>query len=148
MDYASGGELYDYLNRMKRINETEARAIFRQIVSAVHFLHKVRTSKIDSSLEVSSSLFSEQHRPSRFEVREHSHRSKRRHQSKKENIFLQSSRDLSLKTFLDRMLTDFPLFPQRKSTKPFDTFLDFSSTKFHQEICSRNFEPFSSQVFS
>ena len=41
MDYASGGELYDYLNRMKRIPEPEARAIFRQIVSAVHFLHKV-----------------------------------------------------------------------------------------------------------
>jgi NUAK family SNF1-like kinase len=41
MDYASGGELYDYLNRMKRIPEAEARAIFRQIVSAVHFLHQV-----------------------------------------------------------------------------------------------------------
>lgn len=42
MEYASGGELYDYLNRMKRIPESQARAIFRQIVSAVHFLHKVR----------------------------------------------------------------------------------------------------------
>jgi NUAK family SNF1-like kinase len=41
MEYASGGELYDYLNRMKRIPESQARAIFRQIVSAVHFLHKV-----------------------------------------------------------------------------------------------------------
>ncbi|CAF0805894.1 unnamed protein product [Didymodactylos carnosus] len=41
IEYASGGELYDYLNRMKRIPEAEARAIFRQIVSAVHFLHKV-----------------------------------------------------------------------------------------------------------
>ena len=44
MEYASGGELYDYLNRMKRIPESQARAIFRQIVSAVHFLHKVRIS--------------------------------------------------------------------------------------------------------
>jgi serine/threonine protein kinase len=42
MEYASGGELYDYLNRMKRIPESQARAIFRQIVSAVHFLHKVK----------------------------------------------------------------------------------------------------------
>ncbi len=44
MEYASGGELYDYLNRMKRIPESQARAIFRQIVSAVHFLHKVYKS--------------------------------------------------------------------------------------------------------
>ncbi len=46
MEYASGGELYDYLNRMKRIPESQARAIFRQIVSAVHFLHKVFKKKI------------------------------------------------------------------------------------------------------
>jgi serine/threonine protein kinase len=45
MEYASGGELYDYLNRMKRIPESQARAIFRQIVSAVHFLHKVDQQK-------------------------------------------------------------------------------------------------------
>ncbi len=45
MEYASGGELYDYLNRMKRIPESQARAIFRQIVSAVHFLHKVNRSR-------------------------------------------------------------------------------------------------------
>ena len=45
MEYASGGELYDYLNRMKRIPESQARAIFRQIVSAVHFLHKVPEGK-------------------------------------------------------------------------------------------------------
>lgn len=43
MEYASGGELYDYLNRKKRIPESQARLIFRQIVSAVHFLHKVCT---------------------------------------------------------------------------------------------------------
>jgi serine/threonine protein kinase len=46
MEYASGGELYDYLNRMKRIPESQARAIFRQIVSAVHFLHKVYRNSI------------------------------------------------------------------------------------------------------
>jgi len=42
MEYASGGELYDYLNERKRVSELEARGIFRQIVSAVHFLHKNR----------------------------------------------------------------------------------------------------------
>lgn len=54
MEYASGGELYDYLNRMKRIPESQARAIFRQIVSAVHFLHKVREHL---SLSLSPSIF-------------------------------------------------------------------------------------------
>lgn len=51
MEYASGGELYDYLNRMKRIPESEARAIFRQIVSAVHFLHKNQIVHRDLKLE-------------------------------------------------------------------------------------------------
>ena len=50
MEYASGGELYDYLNRMKRIPESQARAIFRQIVSAVHFLHKVQSEDVRSGL--------------------------------------------------------------------------------------------------
>jgi len=51
MEYASGGELYDYLNERKRISETEARGIFRQIVSAVHFLHKNRIVHRDLKLE-------------------------------------------------------------------------------------------------
>jgi len=51
MEYASGGELYDYLNRMKRIPESQARAIFRQIVSAVHFLHKNNIVHRDLKLE-------------------------------------------------------------------------------------------------
>ena len=45
MEYASGGELYDYLNERKRVSEIEARSIFRQIVSAVHFLHKNRIAR-------------------------------------------------------------------------------------------------------
>ncbi|KAI0980059.1 hypothetical protein GJ496_000308 [Pomphorhynchus laevis] len=51
MEYASGGELYEYLNRMKRIPESEARAIFRQIISAVHFLHKSHIVHRDLKLE-------------------------------------------------------------------------------------------------
>lgn len=51
MEYASGGELYDYLNERKRIPESEARGIFRQIVSAVHFLHKNRIVHRDLKLE-------------------------------------------------------------------------------------------------
>ncbi|KAI3378302.1 hypothetical protein SNEBB_007148 [Seison nebaliae] len=51
MEYAARGELYDYLNRKKRIPENEARGIFRQIVSAVHFLHKNRIVHRDLKLE-------------------------------------------------------------------------------------------------
>ncbi|CAF1066637.1 unnamed protein product [Brachionus calyciflorus] len=51
MENASGGELYDYLNERKRVSEVEARGIFRQIVSAVHFLHKNRIVHRDLKLE-------------------------------------------------------------------------------------------------
>ena len=40
MEYASGGELFDYLATHGRMKEEEARAKFRQIVSAVHYLHQ------------------------------------------------------------------------------------------------------------
>lgn len=42
MEYASGGELYDYVSSHGSLSETEARRLFRQITSAVFFLHKVR----------------------------------------------------------------------------------------------------------
>ncbi|RUS86023.1 hypothetical protein EGW08_006235, partial [Elysia chlorotica] len=48
MDYAQGGELYDYLNKMGRLGEWEARRIFRQIVSAIHCCHQVRFSSISA----------------------------------------------------------------------------------------------------
>lgn len=41
MEYAAGGELYDYLSERKVLTEEEARRIFRQIASAVYYCHKV-----------------------------------------------------------------------------------------------------------
>jgi len=44
MEYASRGDLYDYICDKKNISEREARHFFRQIVSAVHYCHQVRQS--------------------------------------------------------------------------------------------------------
>lgn len=41
MEYAAGGELYDYLNERKVLQDDEARRIFRQIASAAYYCHKV-----------------------------------------------------------------------------------------------------------
>ena len=43
MEYAAGGELYDYLSERKVLQEEEARRIFRQIAMAVYYCHKVET---------------------------------------------------------------------------------------------------------
>ncbi|GFN90903.1 nuak family snf1-like kinase 1 [Plakobranchus ocellatus] len=51
MDYAQGGELYDYLNNMGRLSEWEARRIFRQIVSAIHCCHQNGIVHRDLKLE-------------------------------------------------------------------------------------------------
>ena len=40
MDCADGGELYDYINN-NQLTERDARRIFRQIVSAIHYCHQV-----------------------------------------------------------------------------------------------------------
>ncbi|BFZ08360.1 hypothetical protein BsWGS_11399 [Bradybaena similaris] len=51
LDYAQGGELYDYLNKMGRLSESEARRIFRQIVSAIHYCHQNGIVHRDLKLE-------------------------------------------------------------------------------------------------
>ncbi|XP_064154243.1 NUAK family SNF1-like kinase 1 isoform X2 [Anguilla rostrata] len=51
MDYASQGELYDYVNERRRLPEAEARDIFRQITSAVHYCHKNGVVHRDLKLE-------------------------------------------------------------------------------------------------
>lgn len=42
MEYASRGDLYDYICDKRTISEREARHFFRQIVSAVHYCHQVK----------------------------------------------------------------------------------------------------------
>ncbi|XP_070696076.1 NUAK family SNF1-like kinase 1 [Pempheris klunzingeri] len=51
MEYASKGELYDYIQERRRLPETEARGIFRQITSAVHYCHKNGVVHRDLKLE-------------------------------------------------------------------------------------------------
>jgi NUAK family SNF1-like kinase len=41
LEYASGGELYDYVSAKGCLSEAEARRIFREIVSAVLYCHRV-----------------------------------------------------------------------------------------------------------
>lgn len=41
MEYACGGELYDYLSQRKVLEDVEAQRLFRQIAMAVYYCHKV-----------------------------------------------------------------------------------------------------------
>lgn len=41
MEYAVGGELFNYIVTHKRVKEKEARWFFRQILSAVDYCHSV-----------------------------------------------------------------------------------------------------------
>ncbi|KAM6985727.1 NUAK family SNF1-like kinase 1 [Aplochiton taeniatus] len=51
MEYASKGELYDYISERRRLGERETRHFFRQIVSAVHHCHKNGVVHRDLKLE-------------------------------------------------------------------------------------------------
>ncbi|XP_054276428.1 NUAK family SNF1-like kinase 1 isoform X2 [Macrosteles quadrilineatus] len=51
MEYAAGGELYDFLSERKVLSEEEARRIFRQISTAVYYCHKHKICHRDLKLE-------------------------------------------------------------------------------------------------
>ncbi|XP_065212655.1 probable serine/threonine-protein kinase nek3 [Planococcus citri] len=51
MEYAAGGELYDYLSERKVLVEEEARRIFRQIATAIYYCHKHNICHRDLKLE-------------------------------------------------------------------------------------------------
>lgn len=48
MEYASKGDLYDYISERQRLSEQEARHFFRQVVSAVYYCHKVSGGSVGS----------------------------------------------------------------------------------------------------
>ncbi|NXV71880.1 NUAK2 kinase, partial [Atlantisia rogersi] len=51
MEYASKGDLYDYISERQRLTEQEARHFFRQVVSAVYYCHKNGVVHRDLKLE-------------------------------------------------------------------------------------------------
>ena len=52
MEYAAGGELYDFLSERKVLAEEEARRIFRQIATAVYYCHKVSFWYVSSMIKI------------------------------------------------------------------------------------------------
>lgn len=41
MEYASGGELFDYIVRKGRLAEGEACDLFHQLIDGIHYLHQI-----------------------------------------------------------------------------------------------------------
>lgn len=51
MEYLQGGELFQYVAERGRLNEDEARHIFKQIVEAINYCHNKRLIHRDLKLE-------------------------------------------------------------------------------------------------
>lgn len=51
MEFAAGGELYDYLSDRKVLTEEEARRVFRQVSTAIYYCHKHKICHRDLKLE-------------------------------------------------------------------------------------------------
>ena len=47
MEYAKGGELFDYIVRKKYLSEKESSILFYQLISAIEFIHKNKISHRD-----------------------------------------------------------------------------------------------------
>ncbi|KAJ8301854.1 hypothetical protein KUTeg_020841 [Tegillarca granosa] len=56
MEYAKGGELYDYINDRHRLSEKEARQLYRQIVSAIHHCHEIADFGLSNYYSFNSTL--------------------------------------------------------------------------------------------
>jgi len=63
MDYATGGELFEYVKRSVRLREDSARYFFQQLVSGISFCHDKGVSHRDLKLENSLIHVSTQHAP-------------------------------------------------------------------------------------
>jgi len=53
MEYATGGELFDYIVAHKKVKEKEARSFFRQVISALDYCHRNAVIHRDLKPEVS-----------------------------------------------------------------------------------------------
>ena len=51
MEYAEGGELFNYILEKKYLSEDESRIIFQQIIDAVYYLHQIGVCHRDLKLE-------------------------------------------------------------------------------------------------
>lgn len=56
MDYAEGGNLFNYLNKKKMFTEMESFKIFYQVLQAIHYMHKFDVFHRDIKVNMSINL--------------------------------------------------------------------------------------------